>query len=215
MIHNDPRFQHLFRAVRRDAAAKPTWVQKAGAVIVAIVAVGIVVAGLLDDPQPDAVAIPGCGEVIQPADMQRINYAIVDDNSAPREFDAATMSDVLIQALPAGTTVKPDPTFPPLTFDVAATAHGTISLGGASGDLTVMLSTSDQPVGPCFAGYVDERRTLDDGTTIDTTSSETSSRVRVYAPDGSRVDASADSVLTVQQLTDIAMTPGLRTGQGN
>ncbi|HRQ57082.1 MAG TPA: hypothetical protein PLN31_06670 [Azoarcus taiwanensis] len=42
MIHNDPRFQHLFRAVRRDAAAKPTWVQKAGAVIVAIVFFSVV-----------------------------------------------------------------------------------------------------------------------------------------------------------------------------
>ncbi len=42
MMHNDPRFQHLFRAVRRDAAAKPTWVQKAGAVIVAIVFFSVV-----------------------------------------------------------------------------------------------------------------------------------------------------------------------------
>ena len=42
MMQNDPRFQHLFRALRRDAAAKPTWVQKAGAVIVAIVFFAVV-----------------------------------------------------------------------------------------------------------------------------------------------------------------------------
>lgn len=196
-----------------ERGSKSAW--STTAVVVGIVAVGILVAGLLDDSQPDAVAIPGCDEVIQPEDMQRINYAFVGDDSAPTGFDATTMSDALIQALPSGTTVKPDPMFPPLTFDVDATAHGTISLGGAVGDLTVMLSTSDQPVGPCFAGYVDERRTLGDGTAVDTTSGETRSRVRVYAPDGSRVDASADSVLTVQQLTDIAMAPGLRAGHGN
>ncbi|QIH98682.1 hypothetical protein BH92_01280 [Rhodococcoides fascians A21d2] len=140
------------------------------AVIVGTEAAGVIVAGLLHDPQPAA----------------------------------------LIQALPAGTTVEPDAMFPPLTFDTSATAYGRIVLGGAVGDVSVMLSTSDQPAGPCFAGYVDERRTLSDGTVVDVTSGQNGSRVEVYATDGSHVDVSADRVLTVQQETDIAMTPGLR-----
>jgi len=61
-----------------------------------------------------------------------------------------------------------------------------------------------------LAGYVDERRTLSDGTVVDLRSSERGSRVEVYGTDGSIVDVSADPVLTVQQVTDIAMTPGLR-----
>lgn len=42
MIQNDPRFQHLFRGIRRDAAAKPSWVQKVGAVIVGVVFFAVV-----------------------------------------------------------------------------------------------------------------------------------------------------------------------------
>ncbi|OZC88532.1 hypothetical protein CH254_11495 [Rhodococcus sp. 06-412-2C] len=180
------------------------------AVIVGTVAAGVVVAGLLHDPQPAAVSIPGCEEVVQPEDMQRINYAIAGPDSVPVGFDAAAKSAALIQALPAGTTVEPDAMFPPLTFDTGANAFGRIVLGGAVGDVSVMLSTSDQPAGPCFAGYVDERRTLSDGTVVDVTSGQNGSRVEVYATDGSHVDVSADRVLTVQQVTDIAMTPGLR-----
>ncbi|MCZ4521774.1 hypothetical protein O4220_24915 [Rhodococcus ruber] len=183
------------------------------AVVVGTVAAGVVVAGLLHDPQPAAVSIPGCEEVLLPEDMQRINYAIAGPDSVPVGFDAAAKSAALIQALPAGTAVEPDAMFPPLTFDTfdtGATAYGRIALGGAVGDLDVMLSTSDQPAGPCIAGYVDERRTLNDGTVVDVRSSERGSRVRVYGTDGSRVDVSADRVLTVRQVTDIAMTPGLR-----
>ena len=180
------------------------------AVIVGTVSAGVVVAGLLHDRGPDAVSIPGCAEVVQPEDMQRINFAFVGPDSVPEGFDAAAKSAALMQALPAGTTVEPDPSFPPLTFDAGATAHGTIERGGAVGNLDVRLSTSDQPAGPCFAGFVDERRTLSDGTVIDVRSAENSSDVRVYATDGSLVDVSADRVLTVRQVTDIAMTPSLR-----
>ncbi|MGF0310997.1 hypothetical protein [Rhodococcus sp. IEGM1428] len=180
------------------------------AVIVGTVAAGVVVAGLLHDPQPPAVSIPGCEEVLLPEDMQRINYAIAGPDSVPAGFDAAAKSAALIQALPAGTTVEPDAMFPPLTFDTRAIAYGRIALGGAVGDVNVTLSTSDQPVGACISGYVDERRTLNDGTVVDVRSSEKGSRVEVYATDGSHVDVSADRVLTVQQVTDIAMTPGLR-----
>ncbi|OZE81551.1 hypothetical protein CH305_10025 [Rhodococcus sp. 15-649-2-2] len=179
-------------------------------VIVGTVAAGVVVAGLLHDPQPAAVSIPGCEEVLLPKDMQRINYAIAGPDSVPTGFDASAKSAALIQALPAGTTVEPDAMFPPLTFDTRAIAYGRIALGGAVGDVNVTLSTSDQPVGACIAGYVDERRTLNDGTVVDVRSSEKGSRVEVYATDGSHVDVSADRVLTVQQVTDIAMTPGLR-----
>ncbi|OZC49044.1 hypothetical protein CH286_10050 [Rhodococcus sp. WWJCD1] len=179
-------------------------------VIVGTLAAGVVVAGLLHDTQPAAVSIPGCEEVLLPEDMQRINYAIAGPDSVPTGFDASAKSAALIKALPAGTTVEPDAMFPPLTFDTRAIAYGRIALGGAVGDVNVTLSTSDQPVGACIAGYVDERRTLNDGTVVDVRSSEKGSRVEVYATDGSHVDVSADRVLTVQQVTDIAMTPGLR-----
>ena len=85
-----------------------------------------------------------------------------------------------------------------------------VILGTVAAGVSVMLSTSDQPAGPCFAGQVDERRTLNDGTVVDVRSSERGSRVEVYGNDGSIVGVSADPVLTVQQVTDIAMTPGLR-----
>lgn len=69
-------------------------------VIVGTVAAGVVVAGLLHDPQPDAVSIPGCAEVVQPEDMQRINYAIVGPDSAPAGFDASAKSAALARAFP-------------------------------------------------------------------------------------------------------------------
>ncbi|MFY2788060.1 hypothetical protein [Rhodococcus sp. MALMAid1271] len=194
----------------RSGDSKSVW--STVVVIVGIVAAGVGVASLLHDPQPVAVSIPGCAEVIQPEDTYRVNFAFVGGDSAPVAFDASAASAALIDALPAGTTVEPDAMFPPFTFAADGNASGRISLGGTVGDVSVSLSTSDETPGPCFAGHVDERRTLADGTVLDITSGENHSRVRVYRTDGSRADVSADRVLTVRQVTDIAMAPGLRVG---
>ncbi|SNS99715.1 hypothetical protein [Rhodococcoides kyotonense] len=180
------------------------------AVIVGIVAAGTVVAGLLNDPQSEAITIPGCDEVVQPEDMQRINYAFVGADSYDdlwfSEEKATAMSDALAGALPADAVVEP-----PLSFDSDATAHGTVSVNGNSGQLTVRVWQSDEPAGPCFAGYVDERRSLSDGTVLDISGE----RVIAYVPDGSRIDVNADNVFTVKQLTDIATTPGLRVSESS
>ncbi|MDJ0396567.1 hypothetical protein QMK17_25015 [Rhodococcus sp. G-MC3] len=203
----------------KAAAAHPrrsAW--STAAVIVSIVAVGTVVAGLLNDPQSDAVAIPGCDEVVQPDETHRVNFAYAQsgsyddpDHSWFSDAKAAAMSRALVEALPAGTTVEDDPFSTPLHFGqiANATASGTVSLGGERGDLTVSVRQSDEPPGPCFAGFVDERRTLDDGTVVDTLAGETRRRVVLYT-DGSRIDAYADQVLTVEQLVDIATIRALR-----
>ncbi|MGV8871839.1 MAG: hypothetical protein ACOH2Q_04890 [Rhodococcus sp. (in: high G+C Gram-positive bacteria)] len=202
------------------------------AVIVGIVAVGVVAAGLLHTPQSDAIAIPGCDEVAQPEDLQRINFAFVvnetyDSPDYPwfSEAKAAAMSEALAGALPRGATVQPDSIGPSLKFGPISSspdggigggdtsASGVLSMGNHDGGLTVTVSQSDQPPGPCFAGYVDERRTLADGIIVDTSDGETSRRVQAYVPDGSRIDASSQEALTLDELIDIVTTPGLRVSE--
>lgn len=191
------------------------------AVIVAIVVSGTVVAGFLNDPQSDAIAVPGCDEVVQPEDMQRINYAFVEDKRYAdptygwfSETKATTMSDALLAALPNNVVVLPYSMFEPLRFvpfGSETTATGTISMSGAESELVVVVQQTDEPAGPCFAGYVDERRTLADGTVIDISEGENGGRARAHTSDGSLIDVSATGALTVEQLADIAATPGLRT----
>lgn len=184
------------------------------AVIAAIVAAGTVVAGLTNDPQSDAVAIPGCDEVVQPEEMHRINCAFVVGNDYPEgtwisEAKASAMTSALRGALPEGTAVVPDEAWPPLVFEPAGndlTATGKIVMDGVVGDLTVAVRESDEPAGPCFAGFVDERRTVDDGTVIDISAH----RVLAYATDGSAIDVNSRHVLTPEQLVVIATTPEFR-----
>lgn len=81
------------------------------AVIVGIVAVGTAVAGLLHEPQPDPIAIPGCAEVIQPEDLVRVNYAFLSEGDAdisevPWRFEAKAES--MTDALNRGTTHRSD-----------------------------------------------------------------------------------------------------------
>ncbi|MEW2014559.1 hypothetical protein [Rhodococcus sp. NPDC076796] len=196
------------------------------AVIVGIVAVGTVVAGLLHEPQPEPIAIPGCAEVIQPEDLVRVNYAFViegdaDVSEVPWRFEAKaqSMTDALIAALPTGATVDPDPFAPAFGFDALAVrqsldgyadAFGTVTVGDRTGTLTVTVWLSSEPVGPCFAGVVDERSTQADGTVLDIQDSKDASRVIARATDGTRIDVSANGVLTLEHVIDIALAPGLR-----
>lgn len=196
------------------------------AVIVGIVAVGTVVAGLLHEPQPEPIAIPGCAEVIPPEDLVRVNYAFViegdaDVSEVPWRFEAKaqSMTDALIAALPTGATVDPDPFAPAFGFDALAVrqsldgyadAFGTVTVGDRTGTLTVTVWLSSEPVGPCFAGVVDERSTQADGTVLDIQDSKDASRVIARATDGTRIDVSANGVLTLEHVIDIALAPGLR-----
>jgi hypothetical protein len=189
------------------------------AVIVGIVAAGTVVAGLLNDPQSDAISIPGCDEVIQPEEMERVNYAFAGGGDVSdawlTEAKAEAMSDALVQSLPAGTVVEPDPSWPPLVFDSSrngvseteASAVGLVTVDGEEGPLGVRVVRSGEGPGPCFANFVDERRTVDDGIVLDVSRG----RVIAYVPDGSEIDVSGD-VFTVDQLIAIATDPGLRVG---
>ncbi|OZE17803.1 hypothetical protein CH256_26835 [Rhodococcus sp. 05-2254-6] len=194
--------------------------------IVGIVAVGTVVAGLLHEPQPEPIAIPGCAEVIQPEDSVRVNYAFAiegdaDVSEVPWRFEAKaqSMTDALIAALPTGTTVEPDPFALAFGFDAVAvrqsfdgyaTALGTVTVGDRTGTLAVTVGLSDQPAGPCFAGVVDERSTRADGTVLDIQDGTDTTRVVAVATDGTRIDVNANGVLTLEQVIDIALAPGLR-----
>lgn len=196
------------------------------AVIVGIVAVGTIVAGLLHEPQPDPVVIPGCEEVIQPEDSVRVNYAFIGGGDVAAsevpwrsEAKAQSMTDALIAALPTGAVIEPDPFALAFGFDARAVrqsfdgyadAFGTITAGDRTGTLTVTVGLSDQPAGPCFAGVVDERSTQADGTVLDIQDSKDTSRVIARATDGTRIDVNARGVLTREQVIDIARAPGLR-----
>ncbi|MDV7987347.1 hypothetical protein [Rhodococcus sp. IEGM 1374] len=196
------------------------------AVIGGIVAVGTVVAGLLHEPQPDPIAIPGCEEVIQPEDLVRVNYAFVSEGDAdvsevPWRFEskAQSMTDALIAALPTGATIEPEPFAPTFGFDAVAVrqsfdgeadALATVTVGDRTGILSVTVGLSDVPPGPCFAGVVEERSMQADGTTLDIQDRTDTSRVIASATDGTRIDVNANGVLTLDQVIDIALAPGLR-----
>ncbi|CCQ15893.1 putative uncharacterized protein [Rhodococcus sp. AW25M09] len=171
--------------------------------IVAIVAVGVVAAGLLHTPQSDAITIPGCDEVAQPEDLQRINFAFVvnetyDSPDYPwfSETKAAAMSDALAGALPRGATVKAESIGPSLLFGPISTSPDG-GIGGGDTSASAVLSMSN----------VDERRTLADGIVVDISDGETNRRVEAYVPDGSRIDASSHGALTLDEMIDIVTTP--------
>lgn len=113
----------------RPRSSKSAW--STAAVIIAIVAVGVVVAGLLHNPQPDAITIPGCDEVTQPEDLHRVNFAYVPNGSYDNadypwfsRAKAAAMSDALAGALPRGATVEPDSMGPSLVFGPISSSPG-------------------------------------------------------------------------------------------
>ncbi|MDV8023085.1 hypothetical protein [Rhodococcus sp. IEGM 1330] len=194
------------------------WSAVAAVVIGAAV---VVVTGVSDHSRSDATAIPGCDEVVEPDDTHNIDYSFIEDRRyADSDYGwfsdtkAVNMSDALRAALPADTEVLPYSITPPLQFQPfgsETTAQALVALRGEEGDLTVVVQRSDTPAGPCITGYVQERRTLDDGTIIDTSDNENGRRARAYTSDGSLIDVSITGALTVEQLADIAAEPGLRT----
>ncbi|RRQ29246.1 hypothetical protein DK926_05025 [Rhodococcus sp. Eu-32] len=195
-----------------ESARGSAW--STAAVIVGIVAAGTVVAGLLNEPQSDAISIPGCDEVIQPEEMERINGGIVGGGDASwlSEPEIQALSDALVQSVPEGVVVEQDPSWPPFAFESTTggeevTAVGKVSVDGYDGQLVVRVLHSDDGPGPCFAGTVDERRTDDDGIVLDISDR----RVIAYVPDGSKIDVSSD-VLTRDQMITVATDPGLRVG---
>lgn len=200
---------------RRSSSAWST-----AGVIVAAVALGMLAGGLLNDPQPDSGEIRGCDDVVQPDDTHRIDYAFVEDKRYANpdygwfsEAKAETMSDTLRASLPSTAEVLPYSIYTPLQFQPfgsETTAQGLIAFGGEEGNLTVVVQQSSTPPGPCILGYVDERRTFDDGAVIDTSDGEHGRRARAYTPDGSLIDVSITGALTVEQLAVIAAAPGLR-----
>lgn len=165
-------------------------------------------------------------------ELHRVNFAFIVDESGNNpdarwfsDAKGAAMSNALAGALPTGAVVEADPPSPSLRFETidsavggssfvgsTTTAHGKVFLSGQSGELTVTVQKSNEPAGPCFAGIVDERRKVDAGTIVDISDGETLRRVIAYT-NGSRIDASADGALTVEQLIDITTTRGLRVDE--
>ncbi|MBF6440167.1 hypothetical protein [Nocardia cyriacigeorgica] len=249
-------------------------------VCVAIVAGGVIVGGLLHEPQTELTTapptttsvapqpteqhtyvtppvtyptqIPGCAVVEPPGEGGLFGWAAVNefgyDNPAYPWFSgpkAVAMSAALQQSLPEEIDLGFVPVgeslfFQPILGDPDASpeaakfggfthAQSTILRGDRTGSLSVTVRGSGDPVPPCVAGQLDERRVLDDGTTIDLddTWSETdgvrtlSRTVTAYVPDGSRVTATATDApnggeptgsvpMTMDELIAVATTPGVR-----
>ncbi|SEL46705.1 hypothetical protein [Rhodococcus maanshanensis] len=164
-------------------------------VIGAVVAVGVVVAGLVNDiGRVDYSAqIPGCDVVVPPSEIRRINFSAVGmsvgyDNpdypwfSGPK---ASAMSDALKAALPPGVDVEFGTPADSLLFEPILDWHrpdsagavdglsgwtkaeGTLIRGATSSSLSVEVRLSDAQAPPCIAGHLDRRVKRSDGTIID------------------------------------------------
>lgn len=205
----------------------------------------------VEPPVTYPVAIPGCATVEPPpgkrgltgwASSRPFSY----DNPAYPWFSGAkagAMTQALRDALPGGVEIgfasveqslvfQPIPkadTGRPTPFDGRTAAEGTVIRGDRSGSLRVTVKQSSDPIPPCVAGALDERRHLADGGIADTQDSwyevdkvRTRTRsVRAYLPDGTVVGVDADDVvdrghssavpLTIDELvTMVTATPGLR-----
>lgn len=271
--------------------AKQAWTYTFG--FVAVVAAGVVVAGLLQpppapelttapptttpepapEPQQEYVhtsepveypaTIPGC-EVVEPP-VEHGHFTIYSGFYEKPGYDnprfpwltgpkATAMSDAVLELLPEGTEVefaRPSSSLvfqPIIPIDEGqlpegtsaqnilswTTAHGQLRARAAAGDLWVSAALASAAPPPCRAGELDERRTLPDGTVLDTL--DTWSAVNdvrtlelqatAYHPDGSRVSArstdsaqSADGTpghsgtvpLSLGDLAAIVTDPRLRT----
>lgn len=164
-------------------------------VVAAIVTGGTAIAGATNDPQPDAMAIPGC-DVVQPA-QDGVSFAIgtyggnYDNPDYPwlTASKATTMSDALIESLPTGVELQFAAPSTSLVFqpidvypsdaslpdgitaeDISgdSTASGIVEKSGVSGRLRVSVQEWDRGVPACVAEQLDERTTLPGGTVVDT-----------------------------------------------
>ncbi|MFC9993527.1 hypothetical protein [Nocardia sp. NPDC127526] len=206
------------------------------------------------------VQIPGCATVEPPGEGR---YGMVgglpgyDNPAYPwfSEHKAVAMSNALRSALPDGVvldwaSINHSLVFQPILGDgedeFGGFTHAEAGLrrGFWSGSLWVSVRQSREPVPPCVAGSLDERRILTDGTTVDLrdTWSEidgvrTEERTATaYRPDGSVVSVRAtdaneydgkpsgtvpfsrDELATLATLDDVRVTapipPGTSTSTG-
>ncbi|MBF6346229.1 hypothetical protein IU421_27890 [Nocardia cyriacigeorgica] len=191
--------------------------------------------------------IPGCAVVEPPGDGGLFGWVTTDeagyDNPAYPWFSgpkAVAMSEALRAALPDGVAIdfapadrslffRPILEVPePAEFGGHTNADATVRRGDRAGWMSVTVRQSSDPVRPCVAGELDERRHLADGTTVDTqdTWSETdgvrtlSRSATAYLPDGSVIGAyatnaageagpSGDVPLTIDELVALVTAPGL------
>ncbi|CCQ17470.1 putative membrane protein [Rhodococcus sp. AW25M09] len=165
------------------------------AVVVAIVAVGTVVAGVLEDQPPSVEPIPGC-DVVLPAE-EGFSFTIgsyggrYDNPDYPwlTATKASAMSTALIESLPTDVELEfASPSnslvFQPMDIypegvDIAegvtvedisgdSTASGGVGRGDARAPLRVSVEEWDGEIPPCVEERIDERTTLPDGTVVDT-----------------------------------------------
>ncbi|MFI6430607.1 hypothetical protein [Rhodococcus oryzae] len=211
-------------------------------VIGAVVAVGVVVAGLVNDigGEEYSAQIPGCDVVEPPAKPVRINIGFAGrpsyDNprfpwfSGPK---ATEMTAALTGALPEGVEVEFAPPSQSLQFEPildfgdasnlpegfdaedfggSTSAQGDLTRGEVSGSLMVDVRRSQSnSAPPCISGGLDRRSILADGTIVDVKERARGGTRSVTGvlPDGTGMWARSD-VLTVEELTAIETTPGLR-----
>lgn len=165
------------------------------AVVVAIVSVGIVFAGVLENEPSSVEPIPGC-DIVLPA-QEGFSFSVgsyggqYDNPDYPwlTAAKASAMSTALIESLPADVELEFAPPSDSLVFqpmyiypegawiaegvtveDISgdSTASGLVVRGDARAPLRVSVKEWNGEIPPCTEGRVDERATLPDGTVIDT-----------------------------------------------
>lgn len=188
--------------------------------------------------------IPGCDTVDEPIEPQYSSYASngeeLYDNPVAPWFSgpkAHLMSAALVAALPADTTFSRNtvPYFGPIpmiegsgeedTVD-STSAYADISVDGKSGYFSVGVAQTARGVPSCVAGNLDERKSLPDGTVVDTddtwrevNGARTYERsATAYRTDGSWItvyvsgaDQQSELPLSLEEATRIALDPGLAT----
>ena len=165
------------------------------AVVVAIVSVGTVVAGVLEDQQPSVEAIPGC-DVVLPADegfsfeigfyggrydnpdypwltatkASAMSTALIESLPTDVELELAAPSNSLIfqpiDIYPEGVEIAEGVTVEDISGD--STASGVVGRGDARAPLHVSVEEWDGEIPPCVEERIDERTILADGTVVDT-----------------------------------------------
>lgn len=203
-----------------------------------------------DSADASVAPIPGCETVRLPetGGEQSIQSFIGESKYDNPRFPwfgarkAMAMSRAAIAALPSRAELQfARPTesliFQPITDfgdpvpSGSTNAYGDIVTGVARGRLQIVVGKGSGSVPPCVDGYLDERRSLPDGTVVDVleTSQEAdgvrtiSREATAYVSDGSHVRAIADDrigedqegrsglvPLGIDDLVHIASSPGLR-----
>ena len=164
-------------------------------VVVAIVSVGTVVAGILDNQQRYVASIPGC-DVVLPAEegfsfsigsyggrydnpdypwltaakASAMSTALIESLPTDVELEFAAPSDSLVfqpmHIYPEGAEIAEGVTVEDISGD--STASGVVGRGDARAPLRVSVEEWDGEIPPCVEERIDERTTLPDGTVVDT-----------------------------------------------